>query len=61
MMNEYDNFPKPYVKVTTMLDDNVVETLKFQHTKEAINYLSFNIRLGFSEQHNVHYIVEVYK
>lgn len=52
-MQEYDNFPKPYVKVTTMLDDNVVETLKFQHTKQAIDYLSFNIRLGFSEQHNV--------
>lgn len=60
-MNQYDNFPKPYVKVIVMLDDNIVEELKFQHTKQAIDYLSFNIRLGFSESHNVHYIVKVYK
>lgn len=59
-MNEYDNFPKPYVLVSVKENDKIVKSLKFHNIQGALEYIRFYLKLDYNK-FDFEYIVQQIK
>ena len=60
MMNEYDNFPKPYVLVSVKDNNEIIQSLKFHNIQSALEYIRFYLKLDYNK-FDFEYIVRLIK
>lgn len=47
-MNEYDNFPKPYVMVSIKEKNEIVQSVIFRNIQSALEYIRFYLKLDYN-------------
>lgn len=61
MMNEYDNFPKPYVNVTIYYGHVVVNQMKFTKITSAMKYINDLMRIDLETDNCTTCVVKMIK
>lgn len=47
-MNEYDNFPKPYIMVSIKENNEIIQSVIFHSIQSALEYIRFYLKLDYN-------------